>query len=165
MLPTQQPLGCFLPLHCFIFAYFLFQWRKQDIALLRASTTNCQVHPWQHNNGQATPRIRARMVKSAPGEKHLHKPQQQPLCPICQSSPLMWQVVSPSPGGKKLQISAACRGHLSKDSLPQLRGLNKNCSKDRISLQYFEWPHKGHGQKPSHTVTVAINLRFIAKYA
>lgn len=34
---------------------------------------------------QAVPRIRARTLKSAPGEKHLHGPQQQPLRPICQT--------------------------------------------------------------------------------
>lgn len=36
--------------------------------------------------GQAIPRITARMLKSAPGEMHLHTPQQQLLCPICQTN-------------------------------------------------------------------------------
>ena len=40
---------------------------------------------------------------------------------------------------------------------------NKTCSKNQ-GLQYFQRPYKTHGQKPTYTVTVAVNLGAIAKY-
>lgn len=149
--------------------FFPPQWRKQHTALLTASTANCQVHgkaPWQHNawRGHSQDQSQDGEVcscwEASPQTPAASTVSHLPKLPSHVTSGLSLS------RGKKLQTSAAWRGHLSKDSLPQLGELNKTQSKDRISLQHFEWPHKAHtkGQKPAHTVTVTINLRFIAKH-
>lgn len=147
---------------------FLFpQWRKQGTALLTASTAHCQVHgeaPWQQNTRRGHSQDQSQDGEVCSCWEASPQAPAATTVSICQCPHSVTSALSLS-RGKKLQTSAAWRGHLSKNTLPQLGELNKSHSKDRISLQHFEWPHKAHGQKPAHTVTVAINLRFIAKYA